>query len=141
MFHLGLAQEGQPGTSPSSVNKTPRLLSPALEGGCHGPGTWPTFLPASPCMVLTRGGLSSSCCPASDKSPSHHPPYSCQQADPVFRTECSPKKLLSLSLSPPLVLIIQSHKGGQCLAPTTRSVDAWHCTQAGIFHKVIFSGD
>lgn len=48
-----LAQKGQ--CHPALSTKLPGFgaqhLSPAVEGGC-GPGIRPTFLPASPCIVL-----------------------------------------------------------------------------------------
>lgn len=83
---LGVGPEGS--MSPSSVNETPRLWSSAPFPS-SGERLWAWHLAHIPaCLPLHSSQLgedSAAAAPdASDKNPSHHPPYSCHPGRPCL---------------------------------------------------------
>lgn len=98
---LGLGS-GKP-MSPSSVNKTPRLWSSAPFLGIGGRllRAWqPAHIPTSlPMPQFTPGEGSAAAARDVTKIPPITLPTAATQADPVFRSECDPMKLLPPALS------------------------------------------
>lgn len=109
--------------SPSSDNKTQALELSTFSQHPRDrttttlwlPGTQPTFQPPSPCIVHTRGGLSS-CCPGCDKKDPSHPPS----------LQLPPRLTLSLGLnailfsrSPPSLSVL-------ALRPDNPESQGWH---------------